>query len=416
MENLYYRERKLKEVETKIKKIIDYNGKVGLLLEENIFFPGGGGQASDSGYIICLDMDGNNIKLKLLDILEDLDYGIVILIDDIDINININAPIKCILDWKRREDGMLQHTGQHVLSGCFFKKFQRNTKGLHIGKDFSQLDVEGEFTEDMVKEIENYANNIIEEALDIKNYIIDNDMRKKNITRRPLPNTTEEIRVLEIPELDINACCGVHCYNTRELSLIKIKKYYKHKGATRFEYLVGQRAVKYILDREEVFERVLNRFNCDEKNIENAIDNLNIKKDELYEKNRYSSFKFIELFSNEIINSSKINEDGIHIVYKIFEDEKNWMVNEIAKHISENYKAIVLFANKIGDSVDIKFQSSKKLIKEYNYINLGEDFKSKLKVLDAKGGGSAFMAQGVCKNQKNIENLLDSIYNIYIEK
>ncbi|MEG0250325.1 MAG: DHHA1 domain-containing protein [Peptostreptococcus sp.] len=415
MENLYYRERNLKEVKTQIKKVIDYNGKTGILLKENIFFPGGGGQISDSGYITGVDKNNNEIKVKVINVLEDLKFGIVVLIENIG-EIDIDAPVKCTVDWDRREDGMQQHTGQHVLSGCFFKIFQRNTKGLHIGKELSQLDIEGEFTDDMVKEIEEYANNIIQEGIDIKNYIIDDELRKKNITRRPLPDTKEEIRVLEIPNLDINACCGVHCYNTRDLRMIKIKRFYRHKGSTRFEYLVGQRAVKYVLERENVFERVLNNFNCDEKNIENAIHNLNNKKDELYEKNRYSSLKYIELFSNEIINSSKINKDNIYIVYKIFEGEKNWLLADIAKYITENYKAIVLFANKADGFVDIKLQASKKLTKEHKYINLGEDFKNKSKLVDAKGGGSAFMAQGMCENQKNIDNFLDSIYHIYIEK
>lgn len=415
MENLYYRERNLKEVETRIKEIIDYEGKKAFLLEENIFFPGGGGQISDSGYIIGVDKENNRIEIKLIDVLEDLKLGIVIFPEDTK-NIDINQPVKCMLDWSRREDGMQQHTAQHILSGCFFKNFNRNTKGLHIGKDFSQLDIEGEFTDEMVQDIEDYANEIIQEGIDIKNYIMDDDLKDKNITRRPLPKSAEDIRVLEIPNLDINACCGVHCYNTRDLSMIKIKRYYKHKGATRFEYLAGKRAIEYVLNRERVFERVLNSFNCDENNIENAIDNLNKKKDELYEKNKYSSLKYIELLSNKIINASKMNEDNIYIVYKIFDDEKSWLVADIAKYISENYRAIVLFENKTNDFIDIKLQTSKDLTKEYNYINLGKDFKNNSKLLDAKGGGSAFMAQGIVSNQKNIDNFLDSIYHIYIEK
>ena len=43
---------------------------------------------------------------------------------------------------------------------------------------------------------------------------------KKIKVRRDLPNTDEEIRIVKIGDLDINACCGVHPSSTLDLGII----------------------------------------------------------------------------------------------------------------------------------------------------------------------------------------------------
>ena len=416
MEQLYYTDRYRKELDTKIKNLIEYEGRPALILEETIFFPGGGGQACDRGIISCTSADGSEKEIRIVETLEDKELGEVHITEEIDGTIDINKPVRLHLDWERRDDSMCQHTGQHILSGCFYSLFERNTKGLHIGKDISQLDIEGEFNDDMVAEVENMANSIICRGIETKNYILTQEERKTFKTRRPLPDTDEDIRILEIPELDINACCGVHALNTGDVKLIKIKRYYKHKDGTRFEYLAGKRAVDYVLSRERVFERVLGSFNCNEENIENAIENLNSKKDEFYEKSKYVSQKYINMYSENLIEEAEKNSDGILVIRKKFQNEEKWLISDMAKAISDREKAIVIFGNESEENSSVQLQCSKGLIKEFPYINLGKDFRECSEGLGIKGGGSGFMAQGICQNEKNIDIFLDSIYHIYIEK
>lgn len=416
MSKLYYKDRYRKKHNTFIKKIIKNDKGFGIILEETIFFPGGGGQICDTGFIYYTDSYGNEKKVCVIEVFENEDLEIIHIIkEDID-DININKKVKIEIDWKRRVDSMCQHTGQHLLSGCFFKLFGRNTKGLHIGKDVSQLDIEGIFTDEMVSEAENMANDIINKKIDIKNYILSPKEKREFRTRRPLPMTNEEIRILEIPDVDINACCGVHLLNTGDLNFIKIKKYYKHKDGTRFEYLAGKRAVDYVLERDRIFEKILNRFNCNELNIENAVENLERKKDEMYDKTKYISQKYIKNISESILKDSEVNKDGVAVIKKVFDNEEQWLMADIAKYLSENYRAAVLFGN-ISERVNsIHLQVSKKLAEELSYINLGKSIQEGKKYLDIKGGGSKFSAQGICKNKKDIDIFLDNIYHIYIEK
>ena len=416
MEQLYYTDRYRKVLETKVKNLIEYEGRTGLVLEETIFFPGGGGQACDRGTLEYTDADGSVKEIKIVETLEDKELGEVHILEKIAGAMNTDKHVRLHLDWERRDDSMCQHTGQHILSGCFYSLFERNTKGLHIGKDISQLDIEGEFNDEMVAEVENMANSIICRGIETKNYILTQEERKTFKTRRPLPDTDEDIRILEIPDLDINACCGVHALNTGDIKFIKIKRYYKHKDGTRFEYLAGKRAVDYVLSRERVFERVLGSFNCNEENIENAIENLNSKKDEFYEKSKYASQKYIKMYSEDLIEKAEKNSDGVLVIRKKFHDEEKWLISDMAKAISDQERAIVIFGNEVEESSSVQLQCSKELSKELQYINLGKDFRECSEGLGIKGGGSKFMAQGICQNEKNIDIFLDSIYHIYIEK
>lgn len=416
MEKLYYRERNKTEHESYIKEIIEYSGKEAFILEETIFFPGGGGQACDLGMISYLDKTGKKKNVRVVDAYQNEKKEVIHILEKSVLDIDMSQKVRISIDKERRDDYMCQHTAQHILSGCFYKIFKRNTKGLHIGKDISQLDIEGEFDDCMVRKIEEMANNIICSRIDIKNYVLTPEEMRNFKTRRSLPKTNEDIRILEITDLDINACCGLHALNTSDIRLIKIKKYYKHKGDTRFEYLSGSRAIKFILNREMVFDRILSFFNCDEYNIENAIDNLNSKKDEFYNKNKYIIQKYVEIYSKKLINESKVNKDGIKIIRKIFDNEEKWLSSEVSKYISEKEKAILLIGNKGFGSSSIQLQCSKSLTKEFSYIDLGKDLKIYSEKFKIKGGGSKFMAQGICQDEKNIDIFLDNIYHIYIEK
>lgn len=422
VEKLYYTDRYRKSIVTKIKNIVDFQGKIGIVFEEEIFFPGGGGQVGDSGFIKILDDNYSDENLILDNVISRADGNIHFLKEkqnlknrenkkiknfekeDIDIEKKLKPGVKVelVLDWDKREDNMHQHTAQHILSGCFFKLFSRNTKGLHIGKDFSQLDIEGDFNDEMIMKVEKYANDVINQSIEIENYEIDKE-NKEIYTRRPLPDTDDEIRVLKIGELDINACCGVHALNTKDIKFIKIKKYLKHKDGTRIEYLAGKRAIDYVLNRDNIFDRVLKKFNCSENNIENAIDNLENKKDEFHEMQKYLTKKVILFEFDKLEKEYLGTNNDVFLVNKIFDGEKSDLLVELAKYIAENNKAVVLFANKLKEHNEIIFMVSKELVKQIPNLGMGKLFKENADLIDAKGGGSNFVANGRGNINQNLD-------------
>ena len=164
MEKLYYTERYTKQWESYVRDIEKVSDKEGLVLEETIFFPGGGGQACDLGKIIYTNTAGEEEERRVIETLLNDKDEIVHILDKASNKLDKNKKVRLELDWDRREDYMCQHTGQHILSGCFESLFGRNTTGLHIGKEMSQLDIEGKFDDEMVEKIEKMANEIIHKS------------------------------------------------------------------------------------------------------------------------------------------------------------------------------------------------------------------------------------------------------------
>ena len=119
MKKLYYENPYTKEFKTEIVDVKEKDNRFHVVLEETAFFPGGGGQFGDKGFIE---------NEEVIDVYEE--NGVVY-------HVLNKKPIKihkvfCKLDWNYRLDGMQQHLAQHVLSGSFFSLFNKNTFGFHL--------------------------------------------------------------------------------------------------------------------------------------------------------------------------------------------------------------------------------------------------------------------------------------------
>lgn len=388
-EKLFYGNQYLKEFKTNIIDIIEKNGKYHITLESTAFFPGGGGQPCDTG------------KVQDIDVIEVYEE------DSIIYHILEKKPkrlnnIVCKIDWERRFDGMQQHLAQHVLSGCFYSYFNSNTVSFHLGEETSTVDIVGFLEDEKILEAERLANKVILENHKVKMLVPTKQELKKFKLRREIPKTNEEIRVLEIEELDINACCGVHPRSTIELQTIKIKKWEKNKGNTRIEYIAGGRAISRIFSIEKVFGEASSILNTGEKDFLNTISNIISKNKLLSEennklKNELSNFKMKDL----IYSGERIND--IIVIKKIFENEDLKYINKLTNKIIENERSIVFFVNINDDKVNIIFASSKSI----KSIDMNSILKDAITLVDGKGGGSKNLAQGAGKGVSNINNMLD---------
>lgn len=389
MEKLYYKDQYLKNFTAEIIEIKEIGDKFHILLDKTAFFPGGGGQFCDLGNI------GEH---KVIDVYEE-NGKIYHVLNKKPIKIH---KVKCDIDWDRREDGMHQHFGQHVLSGCFYKTFNANTVGFHLGKDISTVDINGYLTEEQIREVEVIANEIVREHIEVETLTPSKKDLKKIWIRRDLPNTDEEIRIVKIGDLDTNACCGVHPKSTADLRMIKIRRWEKSRKATRIEFLAGKRAVDEVLKRDVYLTKICRFLKCSEEESLNGISNLNEKLEESLKQKR----KLEEVVANyevkEMIEKSK-KVGNISIIKKIYEDEDLKLINKIATKISENDNTISLMALKSSDKVNLVFASSANL----KDISMNTILKDSITLLDGRGGGSNHLAQGGGKNNGNIDSAID---------
>ena len=394
MEKLYYDDPYLRDFTAEIVNIEEHLGKFRVTLDKTAFFPGGGGQSCDTGMI------GDH---KVIDVYEENDI-VYHIVEKKPIKVH---NVKCKIDSERRTDGMCQHLGQHVLSGCFFNLFNANTFAIHLGADISTVDIYGVLTEEQIRAAERLANKVIGDALKVESFIPTKSELKKLTLRRALPNTKEDIRIVKIgDDFDINACCGLHPKSTLDLRLIKIKKFEKHKEGTRIEFLSGNRAIEDSYKKDEFQNSICKYLNCNENEAVNGIKNLNNNLKEANEINKSLNITLANYQVKELIdNAETVGE--FKIIKSIFDNENLKYINNLTSKLVETPNTVTLMAVKSEDKVNLIFACTKG-IKE---IKVNEVLKDAISLIDGKGGGSPFMAQGAGKNNANLDGALDYAFN-----
>mgnify|MGYP001108563829 FL=1 len=394
MEKLYYDDPYLRDFTAEIVNIEEHLGKFRVTLDKTAFFPGGGGQSCDTGMI------GDH---KVIDVYEENDI-VYHIVEKKPIKIH---NVKCKIDSERRTDGMCQHLGQHVLSGCFFNLFNANTFAIHLGADISTVDIYGVLTEEQIRAAERLANKVIGDALKVESFIPTKSELKKLTLRRALPNTKEDIRIVKIgDDFDINACCGLHPKSTLDLRLIKIKKFEKHKEGTRIEFLSGNRAIEDSYKKDEFQNSICKYLNCNVNEAVNGIKNLNNNLKEANEINKSLNITLANYQVKELIdNAETVGE--FKIIKSIFDNENLKYINNLTSKLVETPNTVTLMAVKSEDKVNLIFACTKG-IKE---IKVNEVLKDAISLIDGKGGGSPFMAQGAGKNNANLDGALDYAFN-----
>lgn len=140
-EKLYLNNPYLREIDARIVEKTYKNGKYYIKLNRTIFYPHlSGGQPGDKGTI-------NGVEV--LEVYED-NMDIVHVTRD-----NIHSDkVMLNIDWDNRLDNMQQHSGQHLLSAAFYKLYNGETVGFHIGEDYVYIDVTlPELTEEEAKKL-----------------------------------------------------------------------------------------------------------------------------------------------------------------------------------------------------------------------------------------------------------------------
>lgn len=203
-------------------------------LDQTAFYPEGGGQPADHGHL-------NGIPV--IDVFEDAGIVWHVLTSDPRQTTSELPAVRGEIDWSRRFDHMQQHLGQHVLSAVFEKQLEAHTIGFHLGEQNVTIDLDkGPFPPDLLLKVEVSANEMIYQNRSVYTSLITKEAYQE-LPLRKTPDIRDEIRIVEVPDLDLCACSGTHPHHTGAVGLIKILKSESYKGGCRVAFHCGLRAL-----------------------------------------------------------------------------------------------------------------------------------------------------------------------------
>ncbi len=226
------------------------DGAFAVELSQTAFYPEGGGQPGDRGTLANLAKP-DDPAVKVTDTRKLGDRTVCICCAALPLGARVHG----VLDWCWRRDNMEAHTGEHIVSGLVHKAFGYDNIGFHMGTECIEVDFSGPIEPEQILEIEQRANEAVRADLPVRE-LLPGPGELAGMDYRSKKELAGQVRLVEIPGVDLCACCGTHVETTGQVGLIKVLGITSKKGGTRVEMLCGRRALLAYEDEMAQFRRI----------------------------------------------------------------------------------------------------------------------------------------------------------------
>jgi len=374
-----------------------------LVFNLTTFYPEGGGQVGDKGY---LQENNGNIHY----ITDTKKENNLIIHFTKTIPGNIKDVYKAVVDKKQRNRSASNHTATHLMHQALRiiigDHVEQKGSVVHSGMfrfDFSHF---LKVTDDEIEQVEAFVNSRIKEQLPLEE--TRNIPYKSAINQGAIALFGEKygdtVRTIRFGK-SIELCGGCHVKNTSEIWYFKIiSESAVASGIRRIEAITGDAVISHFEEQSQVLHdlRVLMRQQKDPIKAYTSLvnENTNLKK----EISSLSKLKLKALKSKlkkSIIQKNKIN----FAAQEVDLDAQN--IKDLAFKLGEELENLFLvLASRKNSKPILSCYISKNLVKSKNY-NASEIVKSLGEYIQGSGGGQEFYATAGGKNIGGIEKALN---------
>lgn len=335
-----------------------------IVLDKTAFFPEGGGQDADKGTI-------NNAEVLDVQIKDNIVYH------KLEKPLKTGDTVDCKIDWDTRFSRMQNHTGEHIVSGIIHRTFGYNNVGFHMNDNLVTLDVDGPLTDAQIREVEIksnqaiYGNKSIKAIYPTPEELADYDYRSKL-------DITEGVRLIEIEDTDLCACCAPHVARTGEVGIIKISSYIPYKKGTRIEMLCGLLAINDYINLHNTNKQIMNMLSAKRFETPDSVERIQAELSNARAENKKLMADLATLKMEKHIADNKVCVFIDGVSYDELRNCSNTLIEE--------HEYCYLFSNTDENNyiyvVSSKGQNVRELVQELN------------KTFSGKGGGRDTYAQG----------------------
>ena len=367
MNKLYYDSAYIKEFEAQV--LSSQEGKKGweITLSATAFYPEGGGQPADTGIL------GN---VRVTDVHEK-DGQVVHYTDG---PLPVGEMVRGVIDWDRRFQHMQEHSGEHLVSGLIHQRFGYDNVGFHMGTDEVTIDFNGVLEWEDLMAIEEKANGMIWENLEISAVYPEKD-ELDAMEYRSKKELTGAVRIVSIPGGDVCACCGTHVERTGEIGLVKFLSMIHYKGGVRISLLCGKRAVEDYERKRDQVQKISVLLSARPGEIARAVEKLKEDEAKLQE-------KLVAAYDKLIASEVRDIKEGDGDIFILEPDFEAIQLRHLVNRLLEEKKGRTVLA--LGGAAEGSFLyvlgsrdgDMRQLSRELNGL------------LNGRGGGSTQMAQG----------------------
>jgi alanyl-tRNA synthetase len=253
---LYFDDYTKSSFEAKVLEIIDNN----VILDQTAFYPVSGGQLSDRG-----TLEGS----KVIDVFKQGPYIVHVL--EYKPTFHAGDNVHGDIDFERRLQLAQHHTATHIVNAA-----SRTILGAHINQASAKKDIDKahidithyeSLTDEELEKIEAEANKIVKQGIKTKLTFMSREEAEKTFGMAIYQGGVapgKQLRIVEIPGIDVEACGGTHLKSTLEAGRIKLLKASKIKdGIVRITFAAGRAAENVANAEKNILDKVAVLLKCD---------------------------------------------------------------------------------------------------------------------------------------------------------
>lgn len=373
-----------------------------VVLDKTLFYPEGGGQPADSGFLVFNDRSVDVLDVKSID-------GVIIhKISDAGF-FKRGMDVKGIVDLKTRLAYTRHHTATHIVLEAAKRTLGRHIwqAGAQKEKDRARLDISHykKISEDEIKMIELVANEIVMSNIKVDCEWMDRVEAEKrygfSLYQGGVP-AGDTIRVVKIGD-NVQACAGTHCSYTGEVGFIKIIKVERiQDGVERLEFSAGEAAVRSIQAMEDTLKEASSVLKVPPEILPKTVKRFFDEWKEFKKDNERLKEDIARLNAKNLLkNAIKVKD------YCLISEKIDLPLNEMMKisqvitiNNKSDDKIILILGNSDGDLV----VSLSRDIEERE-IDASGILNKICASIDGTGGGKRYLAQGKSNPEKIDEGL-----------
>jgi alanyl-tRNA synthetase len=394
-EPLYYANVYMREFDAKVQKVI--NG-VYVVLEQTCFYPEGGGQPADHGWL-----KSGNAKFDVVDVQK---IGKVIVHKlGASATFKEGATVHGILDWDRRYPLMKAHTVTHLINGAARRVLGEHVwqSGTQKGLETSRLDISHyrRLTQEEIHKIETLANQAIGANMKVETTWLPRNEAESRYGFRLYQGGAvpgKDIRVVKTGDWDVEACAGTHLGSTGEVGFVKIVYTERvQDGVERLGYAVGLKALNAVQEQEsllwkvsEVLSAPLEKVDKTAEKVVKELKDANVEKRRLIKELAEKESAVGQAQTCE----AAVEANGVAIVKRDFGEviDTNRMIQTATEVIKRNEATVTLFYGSDGKTCRIMVMAGEAAVQKG--VNANQIVKEVAPIFGGGGGGRANFAQG----------------------
>jgi alanyl-tRNA synthetase len=225
---------------------------------------------------------------------------------------------------------------------------------------------------------------------------------------------SNNVRIVNISNFDIEACGGTHVSKTGEIGLIKILKSERiQDGVVRLEFVAGQSAIDFIKNQDRNISLITHTLGSSKERLTESFQRYFYESEKLKTKLKVIMRKIAPVLAQNVSDNGKqISDEGVKL-YSTFDDELDEEYHIVIGEKSIELDPLLLYISLISKENGIRvivFVGAEARRYGYHAGKIAKDFSIRL---GGSGGGDSKFGQGGGKFKDKIDEIIN-LAEIYV--